>query len=74
MNKTVEKALHRWDDIATPLMNFLVIIGIASVIPLLVFGIFAIFFVAIGGFPLWIWLVPTFISIFWYVYFFLGMD
>jgi predicted signal transduction protein with EAL and GGDEF domain len=52
----------------------LVLIGIASVVPALLFGIFAVFFVATGGFPTWIWLIPTILSIAWYIQFFMGID
>jgi hypothetical protein len=56
------------------LINFLALIGIASVVPLILFGVFALFFVAIGSFPLWIWLIPTLLSIFWYIYYISGAD
>ena len=56
------------------LIEFLLLIAIASVVPLLTFGIFALFFVAIGGFPLWIWLIPTLVSAGWYIYYLSGVD
>jgi len=62
---------HRFWEI---IVNFLVIVGIASVVPLLFFGTSALFFVAMGGFPLWVWLFPTVLSVIWYVYFFMGID